>query len=209
VPRGCRGSQCAILVLGLHFTEHERGLLLLGHSQIPWVQSSLHSILYNRFHLLSQSGLWIQDSSHTWHTGNSFCARAGRETEFSLRGRFLAVQFRRCSKRLMKIKPARAPDCCASAPTKSLELDLPIPTFLATCKRAKFKPRSQKTWAGSPTTQGLFPQEWSQTLPQAQRAPLMAENSCSSKRWSGSVTFSNAHNEWALGVLTLVSHYLE
>lgn len=35
--------------------------------------------LYNRFHLLSQSELWIRDSSHTWHIGSSFCARAGRD----------------------------------------------------------------------------------------------------------------------------------
>ena len=27
------------------FTEHEQGLLLLDHSQIPWAQSSLRSIL--------------------------------------------------------------------------------------------------------------------------------------------------------------------
>lgn len=46
---------------------------------IRWRAETKEFYLCNRFHLLSQSELSIQGSSHTWHTGSSFCARAGRD----------------------------------------------------------------------------------------------------------------------------------
>lgn len=46
---------------------------------IRWRAETKEFYLCNRFHLLSQSELSIQGSSHIWRIGSSFCARAGRD----------------------------------------------------------------------------------------------------------------------------------